>query len=303
MALRLSKLISRSTRNLKQKQLVAEDDEDDDNVSLCSDMDGSKHNLVHMMSTFNPADIINRQINASFQPYHTGGDDADDDVSQDSDISDDDNSFGDHDAMTPDAHALNDGKASVISCDSDSHKDSREDEIIIKKPAQFTAQSENEVVGTRWVQNSDAARHLQLEILPRSQHSSSHQRHHAKTTSRTSKRGGNKHATKPEEGDPCPPVKRAGSSSLRQERSVDNSVNTPPSAEKALTRVQRNSVRRSRSNDETLAGMRDAAALTVNVKSMLSDSIHNGQNQLQRLRTKSSHCRLGDSSPSLDCSP
>ena len=321
MALRLNKLLRSSIH--KQKKLFNnhdEDDDDADNISLCSDMDRSARNLADMMMPLESSDMINTQINynSTFQAYNFVSDDA----SEDSDISDDD-CFGEEAHKDQEPTTLSTSASEECPLGSD---DSDKEDHLPTKPAQFRPEIsvETQVAGIKWIEGSDETRHVELEILLRPATTSSSSGRYDRSSASSS--GRHKQTRKERSshndqrvGDDVQTSSglESGSrhtrrTSSRREAATSGSRHKVSTSGNTSTRMKRTSVRRIPSNRDALLGGLDSVA--DNTTRAGSDSIgftndnhshHQLRNQQHRRdfvprRTKSSHCRLQDSNASLD---
>ena len=326
MALRLNKLLRNSIH--KQKKRVNEygddDDDDADNISLCSDVDRSARNLADMMMPLDSYDMINTQVqcNATFQAYNFVTDDA----SEDSDISDDDcfgeDTLKDHEPEPTSSTTASD-ENSLGSDDSD------KEDLLPNKPAQFSPEKslEPEVAGITWIEGSNETRHLELQILPRPATTSTRSSGRHSRSSRSSSCR-NKHSGKERSSQNDQRVGADGKFSGNLESSSRHSRRTASRREACTTgsrhkdnsnsstsnRMKHSGVRRASSNRDGLLGGLDNKTVDNATKADpdgigIGQSNHSHHHRLRHQqprrdfvprRTKSSHCRLQDSNASLD---
>ncbi|GKY97815.1 hypothetical protein MPSEU_000739600 [Mayamaea pseudoterrestris] len=308
MPLRLNKLLGSSMHKLKQP---VHDDYDDDNISLCSDMERSTHNHANMMMPLEPTDLINLQVQGkpTFQAYHCVSDYA----GEDSDISDDDDSFA-GDAPTQErtstSPTVTDGTFSLFASEGNETESYYHHEASIK-PAQFNpiACMENEVTGTIWIEaTDDQTRHLELEILTRSEAASRHQRHQSsKSQSRKSRSSrdknscndGNEASTLLDNGSRhSRRTSHTASSRLERIANSQNNKNNDESDKDNMTssRSRRSRVKRTKSTDDTLT--------CAGNELQSSGSSHHRQQpsrDFEHRRTKSSQCINLGTAVSVPC--
>jgi hypothetical protein len=294
MALRFNRFLDRRA-SWRHKHGADDGDDDDDNVSLCSDMDRSnKHGVRNMMTTFNLADMtINSHIvGITFQPYHLGGghdlSEEDSDISAD-DFGDDNQKHGNNNNNDRECFKSNTELEDTIFMTSFSdsnpvivsdHSNSEDSDIFVDAPCNTSHHLDMDIVGTKWVQNGDddtATRHLELDMLPRSDHQFTHRRNNNHDNNRHSRSSS---------------YRRHGrrSQSERNDRTSSSSATSKQIASSSSQKHRETAGRaKSAGNDNTLVSMREAAMSGVK-KNSLSESTHR-----RRRIQESSHRRLDDS--------